>query len=174
MIVNTGSSATLVSKTVTKNGVYDPASDNADGYSGVTVNVGSGPINFYAWKSVGTSNGNAVWGDKSVTLTATGSDCYTNYMNADFPASAKILVRKNQTVTLEWTATGDASVVNGARVMLFQAGYVSNMIEGRASVGSLSLTVNTDNTFVTFRVGVQAAGQTITYSNIRYTITDPT
>lgn len=30
---------TLVSKTVTQNGAYDPADDDADGYSGVTVNV---------------------------------------------------------------------------------------------------------------------------------------
>jgi len=31
--------ATLISKTITENGIYDPADDNADGYSGVTVNV---------------------------------------------------------------------------------------------------------------------------------------
>lgn len=38
-----GSSATLVSKTITENGVYDPSDDSADGYSSVTVNVsGSG------------------------------------------------------------------------------------------------------------------------------------
>lgn len=37
-----GSAATLVSKTITANGTYDPANDSADGYSSVTVNVQSG------------------------------------------------------------------------------------------------------------------------------------
>lgn len=37
-----GSSATLVSKNIIANGTYDPANDNADGYSSVTVNVQSG------------------------------------------------------------------------------------------------------------------------------------
>jgi len=34
-----GGSSTLVSKTITQNGEYDPEDDNADGYSDVTVNV---------------------------------------------------------------------------------------------------------------------------------------
>ena len=34
-----GLKKTLVSKAITANGTYDPADDNADGYSGVTVNV---------------------------------------------------------------------------------------------------------------------------------------
>ena len=34
-----GSSATLVTKTITANGTYNASSDNADGYSSVTVNV---------------------------------------------------------------------------------------------------------------------------------------
>lgn len=40
-ISNIPSSGTLVSKTVTQNGTYDPANDNADGYSSVIVNVPS-------------------------------------------------------------------------------------------------------------------------------------
>jgi len=34
-----GGSSVLVTKTVTANGVYSASDDNADGYSGVTVNV---------------------------------------------------------------------------------------------------------------------------------------
>ena len=37
-----GSSTTLVTKTITQNGIYDPADDSADGYSEVTVSVPSG------------------------------------------------------------------------------------------------------------------------------------
>lgn len=40
--VPTGSSAVLVSKTISQNGYYNPSTDNADGYSGVTVNVQGG------------------------------------------------------------------------------------------------------------------------------------
>lgn len=42
-----GGGATLVEKTITANGSYDPADDDADGYSGVTVNVPgpSGTVN---------------------------------------------------------------------------------------------------------------------------------
>ncbi len=39
-VVNvSGGSSVLIPKTITENGTYDPASDNADGYSSVTVNV---------------------------------------------------------------------------------------------------------------------------------------
>ena len=44
---------TLVEKTITQNGTYDPSNDNADGYSSVTVNVGGrtpverSDVNFY-------------------------------------------------------------------------------------------------------------------------------
>lgn len=37
-----GGSSVLVPKSITQNGTYDPQDDNADGYSGVTVNVPSG------------------------------------------------------------------------------------------------------------------------------------
>lgn len=35
-------SATLVTKSITQNGTYDPADDNADGYSEITVNISGG------------------------------------------------------------------------------------------------------------------------------------
>ena len=37
--INTGGGVTLVSKTITENGTYDPSDDNADGYSEAIVNV---------------------------------------------------------------------------------------------------------------------------------------
>ena len=39
LTIPTGGGSTLVSKTITQNGEYDPEDDNADGYSDVTVNV---------------------------------------------------------------------------------------------------------------------------------------
>lgn len=38
--------AKLVSKSITENGTYDPADDNANGYSSVTVEVGGGSSDF--------------------------------------------------------------------------------------------------------------------------------
>lgn len=40
--IPTASPAVLVAKTITANGTYDPADDDADGYSSVTVNVSGG------------------------------------------------------------------------------------------------------------------------------------
>ena len=50
-----GGSATLVSKTITENGTYNPADDQADGYSSVVVNVptGSGGYTHVYFTTVG-------------------------------------------------------------------------------------------------------------------------
>ena len=42
--IPTGSEPTLITKTITANGVYEALSDNADGYSQVTVNVSSSDL----------------------------------------------------------------------------------------------------------------------------------
>lgn len=36
--------STLVAKTITQNGTYNPADDDADGYSSVTVNIPGAPV----------------------------------------------------------------------------------------------------------------------------------
>lgn len=36
--------STLIAKTITQNGTYNPADDNADGYSSVTVNIPGAPV----------------------------------------------------------------------------------------------------------------------------------
>ena len=63
---------TLVSKSIAANGSYDPASDNADGYSGVTVNV----PNSYAAGDEGkvVSNGQLVAQTAHADATPTTSD----------------------------------------------------------------------------------------------------
>lgn len=60
--VSSGSS-TLVAKTITANGTYDPEDDNADGYSEVTVNVPSGSPNLQAKTNVAPT-------ESSQTITA--------------------------------------------------------------------------------------------------------
>lgn len=66
---------TLVAKTITENGTYDPADDNADGYSGVTVNVPTSTPNLQS-KTV-TQNGTVTAdsgydGLSSVTVNVSG------------------------------------------------------------------------------------------------------
>lgn len=51
-----GGSATLIEKSITVNGEYSASSDNADGYSKVTVNV---PLNFGVIKTVNSPTGDS-------------------------------------------------------------------------------------------------------------------
>ena len=54
-IANLPDAPVLVTKTITANGEYDPEDDNADGYSGVTVNVPSSQPNLQS--KTATENG---------------------------------------------------------------------------------------------------------------------
>ena len=59
--------AKLVSKSITENGTYDPADDNANGYSSVTVEVEGG-------------GGGGDFSTAVVTVTYTGNDVLTLYI----------------------------------------------------------------------------------------------
>lgn len=59
----------LISKSITANGTYDPADDNADGYSDVIVNVSGGASNIVTGTFKGTTTGAAM----DVTLNYSGS-----------------------------------------------------------------------------------------------------
>lgn len=65
------SGATLITKNITANGTYNASSDNADGYSSVTVNVpsGGGAANIVE----GTFTTNSASGVQNVTIPYTGS-----------------------------------------------------------------------------------------------------
>ena len=62
---------TLVQKTITANGTYDPASDSADGFSSVIVNIsgGGGASNIVTGTFKGTTTGKAM----DITLSYSGS-----------------------------------------------------------------------------------------------------
>lgn len=87
--VSGGGGSILIPKTITQNGTYDPADDNADGYSEVTVNVGAGGSEFQA---------------------------YHIYSKSVSGADASIYVQKGLydlfDSTSLFTPTGEASVVN--------------------------------------------------------------
>lgn len=79
--VSGGGGATLVPKSINANGTYDPASDNADGYSPVTVSV----PNTYAASDEGkvVSNG---------ALVAQGSDTVTQNGTVDTTLISSLIV----------------------------------------------------------------------------------
>lgn len=101
-----GGSAVLVDKTITANGEYDPADDNADGYSGVTVNV----PNTYAAGDEGkvVSNG-ALVSQTSQTVTENGTYNTTtkNSVTVNVPSSSPTLTTKTITENGTYAASAD-------------------------------------------------------------------
>ena len=68
--------STLIAKTITQNGTYDPADDGADGYSSVTVNIPGAPVlvqKTIAAKGVYDPADDNADGYSLVTVTAGGS-----------------------------------------------------------------------------------------------------
>lgn len=69
--IPTGSTAVLVTKSITENGTYAASSDNADGYSSVVVNVAASGYSADDWldssKPTGEVMSNTAFGDYSAT-----------------------------------------------------------------------------------------------------------
>lgn len=102
--IQTADEFVLVSKSVTANGTYNPASDSADGYSGVTVNV----PNTYTASDEGkvVSSGNLVsQSSKSITQNGTHDTTMNNSVSVDVPntytASDNGKVVVNQALTAQ-------------------------------------------------------------------------
>ena len=71
-----GSSATLITKTITENGTYNASSDNADGYSSVTVNVptpAAVAMNVQTEQSTSRRNNTALGSVTSLTCSTAGT-----------------------------------------------------------------------------------------------------
>lgn len=77
-IVSSGGSATLVSKTITANGQYNPADDNADGYSDVTVAV---PAPANKFKSLVDRSITSVTADDLRGVTTIGESAFNGCKN---------------------------------------------------------------------------------------------
>lgn len=113
----------------------------------------------------GVARGSAVYQNNGVTLTATANDCYTEYDSTGFPQGARINVTPGQEITMTWeTQSGDGD----GRVYIFANGTGTGIGSAKASDGKLSIVVPSSTTFLTFRVGVDTAGDTIHYKNIMF------
>lgn len=109
-----GSSPTLVTKTITLNGTYDPDDDNADGYSGVTVNVQGGA----AMSEVANQYGTEV---VITSGTAPAATSHTIYFEFDDETSATITAYYDSTfisnaITATTPTTYDSKTVTLAQL----------------------------------------------------------
>ena len=119
--------------------------------------------------SIGTFN---ISGN-SITLTATGKDCYTKpHTSSD--GGYRIPVEPDTDYILSW----ESDNTYAGLVYVFMNGNVSQQkLANNKDTKYFKFTTNSDTTFITIRLGVATSGNSITYSNImlRYAdITDDT
>ena len=127
---------------------------------------GKNLIDMQEWLNMTTraTNGTITKTQSSITLTATNNDAYT-------VSTYRKSVEPNKTYTLSWNSTQASTNTN-------DAGLVYVFINGKQTSGYLfnANTVNTkkitfttpeDAKYITFRVGVSYANNTITYSDIQ-------
>lgn len=114
--------------------------------------------------SKGVTRGTAIWNLSLnyITLTATDNDCFTSF-NIETDIVYKIPVKPNKKYSLTWNAIG-----NIGKVYLFRNGSSSSLVSIDNTVGILRITTNADTTFVTFRLGVNNAGESCTYTNLMF------
>lgn len=149
-----------------QSGSGDPSPTNIRPISGWTqVNAwqtGGNLFNYDAWKTVGLTRCTAVFENNGVTLTATGTDAYTNFSTA-FPADARISVKVGEPITLSWD-TPDTAVA--AQVYIFPNGATVGLVSTPAVTKKLTYTPTAGITYVTFRLGVTTNGATVHYKNL--------
>lgn len=141
-------------------------------YPQLIKGVGYSPnlLNFDEWyntiilnSSKGVTRGTAVW-DFSlnyITLTATEEDCYTTFDAND--KVYKIPVKPNKGYILTWDAIGDIG-----KVYIFRNGLSASSVSIDNTIGVLRMTTNADTEFITFRLGVNNAGESCTYTNLMF------
>ena len=108
--------------------------------------------------SIGTFN---ISGN-SITLTATGKDCYTKpHTNSD--GGYRIPVEPDTDYILSW----ESDNTYAGLVYVFMNGNLSQQKHANnKDTKYIKFTTNSDTTFITFRLGVATSGNSITYSNI--------
>lgn len=126
---------------------------------------GKNLFNYAAWKGITIRNGTATFTDAgAVTLTANANDCYTLYSESDFPESVRIKVTPGEQITLSWDV--DDADASGS-VYIFPNGATADFGMAWSAQKMLVYTVPRGCEFITFRLGVAYAGDTITYRNIQ-------
>jgi hypothetical protein len=131
---------------------------------------GSNLFDFEGWYAGtrGANNGTISWDrdNQAFTLTASTNNCFTfpYATDYDYYYAYKIPVEANTTYELSWSADND----NQGNVFVIRNGNALDSAAGNNSNEKAFLfRTNSDTTEITFRFGVENAGESITYSNIK-------
>ena len=125
--------------------------------------VGKNLLPYDAWKTVGIIGGSAMWENNGVTLTATANDCYTRFLEHDFPQGARIPITNGQKITISWQETTNK---HGLVAIFPNASMTGLVTADNATAKKVTYTGKSGDTFITFRFGVTNSGDTIAYKNI--------
>lgn len=111
----TGGGSTLITKSITANGTYNASSDNADGYSSVTVNVPANPL--LATLSLGTiSTSSTTATDTGKSISVSGINSY-DALIVETSVNTKVNNRHACTTAWIWlTASSNVSTKNGGTI----------------------------------------------------------
>ena len=152
------SGTTLVSKTITSNGTYDPEDDNADGYASITVNVSGGASNLQAKTNINpTTSSQTITPDSgydalsSVQINAMPSG------TAGTPSATKGTV-SNHSVSVTPSVTNTTGYITGST----KTGTAVTVTASELASGNKEITANGTNIDVvgysTVSVAVPSSG----------------
>ena len=120
-------------------------------------------LDFNTWaNSIGVSSGTKTVTANAITLTASGSDCYTHFSNNY--EYVKIPCTPGKTYVMEWYVTGSQGWV-----YIFPNATSTGSVRVDNKTGRAEYTATSGISYFTFRIGVSVANTSATYSNIRIT-----
>lgn len=127
--------------------------------------TGKNLLNWAKWSGMAcNNNGIAVYNDanRSMTITAQDkADAYTRFDPGSFGNWLK--AKPNTKYTLSWKPTA----TNMGKAYLFENGETIVLRSGASNVGFVTFTTSENAKFLTFRVGVNNPGDTVTWSNLQ-------
>lgn len=127
---------------------------------------GKNKLNYDEWKKSSVFNGNAVFENNGVTLTATAQDAYTN---ASATKLCTVSVNEGDKIAISWEENTNSRGI----IYIFPNGKTSGSKSvDNAQNKKIEYTVQSGVTFITFRFGVLDSGTTISYKNIMITVND--
>ena len=158
--VRTAPVAELFSFTIVKGSgsEYIPLAGSADRIS--ISSCGKNLLDPLVLASAPVEGGESSLHGDSITIAASGSYCYTS----TYYSPLKILVKPNEVITFSWST--DSADALGS-VHIFGNGETSSMVYAPSNAGKLSYTVPEGISFVTYRIGVNGIGNTLTYSRMQ-------
>ena len=147
-------------------GTFEPYHDSVeDWYWDINAEIGVHQLfDYNKWKSnILISGGTGVFQNNGVTLTATSADCFTAYAN-NWGNFSPISVQEGQSFNLSWGFSGTGSSSEDVYVFNYTSGSV--IAKTGATSGSLTFTIPSGVTQISFRVGIHTSGSVGNYTNI--------